>query len=72
MSKFRVVKFKNGDFGIQKKNFFGFWFTQGSEDCDIQGFPYAWQPFVYKTSKLAKKSIRQMDLDKYRAVEVIK
>lgn len=55
MSKYRIVQFESDEYGIQKRNIFGFWNTVGDEDCDLQGFSYGWAPRSFKTRKLAQK-----------------
>jgi len=55
MSKYRIVQFESGLYGVQKRNFLGFWFTTGDVDCDLQGFSYGWTPYTFSTRKLAQK-----------------
>ena len=69
MGKYKVVQFNNGEFGVQKRNIFGFWFTQGSDDCDRMGFSYSWHPFTFITRKLAKRWIKKFGQDPYKIIK---
>lgn len=68
MGKYRTVEFQGGQYGVQKRNIFGFWNTQGYEDCDPMGFSYAWQPHTFASRKLAKRWIKAHGRDPYKII----